>query len=99
VAEVVLADFCLLKFADDTKILRRIRRSKDNSILQKDLNKLVEWSSEWLMLFNAQKCKIMHIGKNNTQHEYFMNDQEKIHAVKEGKDLGVTIIIIIIHSS
>jgi len=58
----------VLKFADDTKILRRIRSSEDNSILQEDLNKLVEWTSKWLM-FNAQKCKVMHIGKNNKQHE------------------------------
>jgi len=47
----------VLKFDDDTKILRRIRSSEDNSILQKDLNKLVEWSSEWLMLFNTQKMQ------------------------------------------
>jgi len=43
------------------------------------------------MLFNAQKCKVMHIGKNNTQHEYFMNDQDKIHTVEVEKYLVVII--------
>jgi len=81
----------VLKFADDTKIFRRIRSSEDNSILQKYLNKLVEWSNQWLMLFIAQKCKVMHIGKSSTQHEYFMNDQDKIHVVEVEKDLGVII--------
>jgi len=28
--------------------------------LRKDLNNLVAWSKEWQMLFNLDKCKIMH---------------------------------------
>jgi len=27
------------------------------------------------MLFNVNKCKVMHIGKQNQQRQYFMHDQ------------------------
>jgi len=30
-----------------------------------DLCNLVEWSKEWQMLFNVDKCKVMHMGYNN----------------------------------
>ncbi len=40
------------------------------------------------MSFNANKCKIMHFGNKNPQHEYFMNGV-KLETVSEEKDLGV----------
>jgi len=42
----------ILKFADDTKIYHKIVNGNGNIQLQLDLDKLVDWSSEWLMLFN-----------------------------------------------
>ena len=45
-------------FADDMKIWRRIRNTEDSRILQEDLNRLTE---EWLLAFNPDKCKVMHI--------------------------------------
>ena len=42
------------------------------------------------MLFNTDKCKTMHIGYNNRQIAYFMND-EVINSVSEQLDLGRTI--------
>jgi hypothetical protein len=33
-----------------------------------------EWANEWSMVFNFEKCKIMHVGKSNAQHNYFMNN-------------------------
>ena len=47
----------ILKFADDTKIYHTVYSDEDVSALQSDLCKLVEWSNEWQMLFNADKCK------------------------------------------
>ena len=46
----------VLKFAHDTKIFRKIRNSYDKSVRLDDLDRLVTWSQEWLMLFNVQKC-------------------------------------------
>ena len=31
-----------------------------------DLCNLVKWSKEWQMLFNADKCQVMHAGYNNS---------------------------------
>jgi len=42
------------------------------------------------MLFNADKCKVMHIGYDNKQAEYDMNDV-KLECVSDIKDLGVII--------
>ena len=49
-------------FADDTKIFN-IEGNCD--IIQHDLNRMQEWSSKWLLYFNADKCKVLHIGRSN----------------------------------
>ena len=40
------------------------------------------------MSFNVDKCKVMHVGKRNENHQYIMNNQV-LQAVDEEKDLGV----------
>jgi len=42
------------------------------------------------MLFNTDKCKVLHFGFNNPHIDYSM-DGVKLQLVKEEKDLGVTI--------
>ena len=34
---------------------------EDKEALQSDLDNLVEWSQKWLLAFNIEKCKVMHI--------------------------------------
>ena len=34
---------------------------------------LTQWAHDWKMQFNESKCKVVHIGKNNSRYEYFMN--------------------------
>jgi len=46
-----------MMFADDTKIWARIQKLEDKDSLQYDLDKLVEWSKQWLLAFNPEKCK------------------------------------------
>jgi len=48
--------------------------AEDVSALQTDLSNLVAWSKEWQMRFGVEKCKVMHIGHNNVQPGYVMND-------------------------
>jgi ribonuclease P/MRP protein subunit RPP40 len=43
-------------FADDSKLLSVIKSCSDETILQDDLNKLVDWSETWRMNFNKSKC-------------------------------------------
>ena len=65
----------VLKFADDTKIYRTVNTQHEIESLRNDLCKLVTWSEDWQMLFNADKCKVMHIGYNS-HADYFMNGPE-----------------------
>ena len=38
----------ILKFADDTKLLRKTKEIGDKQKLQDDIDKLVRWSEKWL---------------------------------------------------
>ena len=53
----------LCKFADDTKLCKGIVDDTDAAILREDLNKIYQWSLDWQMLFNTDKCTVVHIGK------------------------------------
>jgi len=37
----------------------------DYNELQEDLNNLMRWSEEWQMLFNIDRCKVIHLGRAN----------------------------------
>ena len=52
----------ILKFADDTKLIRKTKEIGDKQTLQDDIDKLVRWSEKWQMLFNFGKCKCLHTG-------------------------------------
>ena len=55
----------VLKFADDTKVFRKVNNDSDKQHLQNDLDKLVKWSEKWQMLVNFGKCKCLHTGHGN----------------------------------
>jgi len=82
-------------FADDTKLRAYIRSEVDSKSLQKDLDKLVEWSTEWQIRFNPAKCKVMHIGQpvqSDIVTEYYMSEGStkiEVQSVNEENDLGV----------
>ncbi len=42
------------------------------------------------MIFNMDKCKVMHVGKHNPRHEYYMKGQ-KLATTEEKKDVGVVV--------
>ncbi|CAM4509126.1 unnamed protein product [Lepidochelys olivacea] len=82
------------KFADDTKLLKIVKTKADcEEQLQKDLKKLSDWATKWQMKFNVDKCKVMHIGKNNPNYTYNMM-RANLATTNQEKDLGV-----IVHSS
>ena len=39
----------VLKFADDTKVFRKVTNDTDKQSLQNDLDKLFKWSEKWQM--------------------------------------------------
>ena len=82
-------------FADDTKLYRVMRNDNDARILQDDLHKLCNWSKDWLLSFNAEKCRHMHLGKTvENQGSYTMTtngERTQIERSKCEKDVGVWI--------
>ena len=82
----------VLKFAVDTKVLRRVNNDGDKQHLQSDLDKLVKWSEKWQMLLNFETCKCLNTGHGNLDVNYKVGDTVLGTTVKE-KDLGVTISI------
>ena len=78
----------LLKFADDTKIWGKVNDLEEAKLMQDDLNKIGNWSRNNLMPFNVDKCRVMHLGRNNKKCEYKLLGI-KIPMTKEEKDLGV----------
>ena len=80
-------------FADDTKLYKEINNLKDYEDLQDDIYELCRWTTKWLLFFNANKCKVLHIGNNNPRFDYEMTDKNynkvNIKVVDHEKDLGV----------
>ena len=72
----------VLKFAKDKKIYRVVNSQEDIYSFCNDLKNLVE--SLVQMLFNVDKCKIIHIGLRNCHADY-------LETVDEEKDLGVIV--------
>jgi len=75
-------------FADDTKLVSSTGSDKECDCLQDDLNKLIKWVDSWQMMFNIDKCKVMHIGAGNKLSGYTMNDKA-LESTSCEKDLGV----------
>ena len=80
----------ILKFADDTKSGNIMRNEIDRANLQQCVTGLETWVKDWGMVFNAKKCKVLHIGRNNPGHNYYMQGEE-IQSVTSEKDIGVII--------
>ena len=88
-----VATSCIGMFADDAKVFKAMMTEQDRSDLQEDLDNLQIWASTWKMKFNADKCKVLHIGpieNQNPQYEYRMCDT-CLEDVREEKDLGVIV--------
>lgn len=80
----------LCKFADDTKLGHPVSTPEEQALLQQQLDAVFKWSKDWSMQFNVDKCKVMHIGHTNQEHEYFM-DGKLLKKVENERDIGVKI--------
>ena len=78
----------LKKFADDTKWGMVVENMQDRLRFQEGLDNLMAWSSDWQMLFNVDKCHIIHAGRNNNGFDYSMNGST-LAEVDAEKDVGV----------
>jgi len=80
----------ILKFADDTKLYSIVTNRDEALSLQKDLNVLTLWTSQWQMKFNVTKCSVMHIGTTNLQFTMtYAISRQVLQQVNAQSDLGV----------
>ena len=80
-------------FADDAKILKRIEGKDSCKELQKDLDKLQQWSDKWLMKFNTSKCKVMKMGKGKYRPDFGYSIEGKtLESSENERDLGVIVM-------
>ena len=84
------AGLFLSKFDDDTKTGRVVDNDQQAAILQEELNKLAQWADKWQILFNVDKCNVLHQGRNNPAREYTMFGK-KLGVTEKEKHLGVLI--------
>ena len=47
---------CIKLFADDTKLFRVVSTQQNRQALQNDLQRNMDWSEEWELAFNSDKC-------------------------------------------
>ncbi|MBM6549348.1 RNA-directed DNA polymerase, partial [Streptococcus dysgalactiae] len=78
---------CLI-YADDIKLWRTIRSGEDRAALQTDLDQLMEWTTEWTLPVNGEKCSHMHLGHQTTVNAYHLHGQPLRNSPVE-RDLGV----------
>ena len=76
------------KFADGTKLCRAVGDDQKADILREDLRRMFRWSQDWQMLFNLEKCSVMHMGKGNQELSYVMGGKV-LKVSEEERDLGV----------
>ena len=79
-------------FADDTIMYLTISSQADCQGLQSDLSNLETWESEWLMVFNPDKCEVIRITnkKKPTLFNYTLHGVS-LKETDSAKYLGVSI--------
>ena len=78
------------KFADDTKCYMVVESEEDQARFQSMLVNLEQWSTDWQMLFNMEKCHVIHVGRKNQHFGYRWGGGELVETEVE-KDVGVMV--------
>jgi hypothetical protein len=81
-------------YADDTKLMGPASNDEERNVIQADLDNIVGWTDRALLRLNFEKCKVMHLGKNNSNYNYTIHDSvtnttHSLIKTAEEKDLGV----------
>ena len=60
-------------FADDAVLYRQINNDTDATLLQQDLDSLLQWENDWGMSFHPSKCQVMRITTKKAVRETSYN--------------------------
>ncbi len=75
-------------YADDLKLVYKVRSHADVAMLQADVDIVHQWSQQWLLPLNADKLFHLHIGWRHVRNAYKCGSMP-IKSVDDIKDLGV----------
>ena len=100
--ESCLKNSIVSNFADDTRLKRSINSTKDSELLQKDLEKAIQWSEEANMQLHQSKFELLAHNTENSKllqelpfihefSEYITSDGSTISPKDAVKDLGIII--------
>ncbi|RMC06267.1 hypothetical protein DUI87_15698 [Hirundo rustica rustica] len=78
------------KSADDTKLRGMAAASWGHAAVQRDLDRLEEWSDRSPMKFHKERCKVLHLRKSSPMHQDMMGASQLGSSLAE-KDLGVLV--------
>ncbi len=78
----------LSKFADDTKLGGFADAPGGCAAIQQDLDRLESRARRNLMRFNKNKCRVLHLERNNHMYQYRLGD-DLLEGSSLEKDLGV----------
>ena len=73
-------------FADDLKM---ISNASDKKSIDNDLKSLEQWEKTWLLEFNSEKCKVLHVNFNGNQNLKYLLNGSVMKESEQEKDLGV----------
>lgn len=84
-------------FADDAKCFRTLKSDNDYTMLQNDIDNLYDWSLNWGLSYNLDKCVVMRISRKRISSvpslavSPYVAGGCALAVVPSQKDLGVTI--------
>ena len=85
--EVVHNSITCKLYADDLKLYTN---SANNGMLSNTLENVWMWSVKWQLSIAAHKCFLLHMGHNNPQIQYFL-DNVPLPVQSDCRDLGITV--------
>jgi hypothetical protein len=80
-------------FADDTSLFLIVDDDQNTCRLQlnRDLERIDKWAKSWLVTFNPEKTKLLHISlKHNVNHPILIFNNHQLEKVEAHKHLGIT---------